>query len=108
MPNIERVLVAADDSPNGQLSSTLAGLLAGVEHLSTTVLEFAGPKPKRNKPVPEKPGAVAKSSAGIGYKVTKKKEGKDEVKDEPPIEVEKEDEKKELSEPHPGRDGKRV
>ena len=38
VPNLERLLVAADDSANGRLISRLAGLLAGARGLTTTVL----------------------------------------------------------------------
>jgi Kef-type K+ transport system membrane component KefB/nucleotide-binding universal stress UspA family protein len=38
--HIERLLVAVDDSPSGKLASRLAGLLAGVRHIPTTVVHF--------------------------------------------------------------------
>jgi Kef-type K+ transport system membrane component KefB/nucleotide-binding universal stress UspA family protein len=38
--HIERLLVAVDDSPSGRLASRLAGLLAGVRHIPTTVVHF--------------------------------------------------------------------
>jgi nucleotide-binding universal stress UspA family protein len=38
--HIERLLVAVDDSPSGELASRLAGLLAGVRQMPTTVLHF--------------------------------------------------------------------
>ena len=38
--NIERMLVAVDASPSGQLASRLAGLIAGVRRLTTTVIHF--------------------------------------------------------------------
>jgi Kef-type K+ transport system membrane component KefB/nucleotide-binding universal stress UspA family protein len=43
--NLERLLLAVDDSPSGRLASRLAGLLAGSRGLPTTVLEWqqAGP-----------------------------------------------------------------
>ena len=37
---IERLLVAVDASPSGQLASRLVGLLAGARHIPTTVLHF--------------------------------------------------------------------
>src|SRR5215472_3913353 len=38
--NIERLLVAVDASPSGQLTSRLVGLLAGARRIPTTVLHF--------------------------------------------------------------------
>jgi nucleotide-binding universal stress UspA family protein len=40
VPNIERVLVAVDASPSGQLTSRLVGLLAGARRIPTTVIHF--------------------------------------------------------------------
>jgi Kef-type K+ transport system membrane component KefB/nucleotide-binding universal stress UspA family protein len=40
LKRIERLLVAADDSPSGKLASRLAGLLAGVRRIPTTVVHF--------------------------------------------------------------------
>jgi hypothetical protein len=39
--NIERLLVAVDDSDNGKFASHLAGLLAGSRRIPSTVLQFA-------------------------------------------------------------------
>jgi Kef-type K+ transport system membrane component KefB/nucleotide-binding universal stress UspA family protein len=39
VPNIERLLVAVDDSPSGQFASRLVGLLAGARRIPTTILE---------------------------------------------------------------------
>src|SRR5260370_395776 len=40
IPQIERLLVAVDASPSGQLASRLVGLLAGARRIPTTVLHF--------------------------------------------------------------------
>jgi Kef-type K+ transport system membrane component KefB/nucleotide-binding universal stress UspA family protein len=40
LKHIERLLVAVDDSPSGQLASRLAGLLAGVRRIPTTVVHL--------------------------------------------------------------------
>lgn len=40
VPNIERLLVAVDASPSGQLASRLIGLLAGARRIPTTVMHF--------------------------------------------------------------------
>jgi Kef-type K+ transport system membrane component KefB/nucleotide-binding universal stress UspA family protein len=41
VPNLERLLVAADDSPNGKFASRLAGVLAGPRGLPITVLPLS-------------------------------------------------------------------
>ncbi len=46
VPNLERLLLVVDDSPNGGLATHVAGLLASRRGLPTTVL----PKPDRTKP----------------------------------------------------------
>jgi K+:H+ antiporter len=43
LPHIERLLVAVDASPSGSLASRLAGLLAGVRGMPTTVLQLDEP-----------------------------------------------------------------
>ncbi|HVC31100.1 MAG TPA: cation:proton antiporter [Steroidobacteraceae bacterium] len=40
LAGVERLLLAADSSPSGQLASRLAGLLAGVRRIPTTALHF--------------------------------------------------------------------
>jgi nucleotide-binding universal stress UspA family protein len=40
VPNLERILVAADDSANGKFASRVAGLLAGTHGMPTTVLHI--------------------------------------------------------------------
>ncbi len=40
VPNLERLLLAVDNSPNGRLASYLAGLVAGTRGMPTTVLEW--------------------------------------------------------------------
>lgn len=53
LPRIERLLVAADESPSGQLALHLAGLLAGVRRIPTTALHLSeGP--------PGTPGGAAR------------------------------------------------
>jgi Kef-type K+ transport system membrane component KefB/nucleotide-binding universal stress UspA family protein len=52
VPNLERLLVAADDSPNGKFASRLAGLLAGPRGLPITVLPMStngGKKPRGDR-----------------------------------------------------------
>ena len=57
--NVERLLVAVDDSPTGHFASRLVGLLAGSRRVPTTILE-TGPKNGSRRKTAE---AVAKASA---------------------------------------------
>ena len=43
VPNLERLLLAIDDSPNGQFASRVAGVLAGTHGMPTTVLHIPDP-----------------------------------------------------------------
>ena len=45
VPQIERILVAVDQGPNGRLGARLAGLLAGSRKILTTVLQMDGAEP---------------------------------------------------------------
>jgi nucleotide-binding universal stress UspA family protein len=40
VPNLERLLIAVDDSPNGKFASRVAGMLAGTRGMPTTVLHI--------------------------------------------------------------------
>jgi len=44
VPNLERLLIAIDDSANGRFASRVAGLIAGTRGMPTTVLHIAEPK----------------------------------------------------------------
>jgi nucleotide-binding universal stress UspA family protein len=44
MPNVERLLLAVDDSPNGKFMAHLTGLLAGRRGTPTTLLRMQGPE----------------------------------------------------------------
>lgn len=50
--SLERLLVAVDESPNGQFASRLAGLLAGSLGLPATVLHLVGQKQEAGDPKP--------------------------------------------------------
>ena len=69
VPNIERLLVAVDASPSGQLTSRLVGLLAGVRRIPTTVIHFdyetQGPLHEGTRRA-ERTKAVVKKSAEEG------------------------------------------
>jgi Kef-type K+ transport system membrane component KefB/nucleotide-binding universal stress UspA family protein len=57
VPNLERLLVAVDDSSNGRFASRIAGMLAGTHGMPTTVLHIdedaikgnEGSRPRRRK-----------------------------------------------------------
>jgi hypothetical protein len=48
--NIERLLVAVDQSQNGQFASRLAGLLSGSRRIPSTVLELVSDIPSGDSP----------------------------------------------------------
>src|SRR6516164_9377414 len=54
VPNLERLLVAVDDSPNGKLASRVAGMLAGTHGMPATVLHIPDPS-KIESTMPEDP-----------------------------------------------------
>jgi Kef-type K+ transport system membrane component KefB/nucleotide-binding universal stress UspA family protein len=54
VPNLERLLIASDDSANGKFASRLAGMLAGTRGLPTTVLHITDPE-KIEARKPEEP-----------------------------------------------------
>ncbi len=46
VPNLERILVAVDDSRKGHFASRVAGLIAGPRGMPVTVLNIGAPEPK--------------------------------------------------------------
>jgi Kef-type K+ transport system membrane component KefB/nucleotide-binding universal stress UspA family protein len=50
VPNLERLLIAVDDSPNGQFASRVAGVLAGAHGMPTTVLHIPDPSKIESTP----------------------------------------------------------
>lgn len=68
--NIERMLAAVDASPSGQLASRLAGLIAGVRRLTTTVIhieyEPAGPLYERKRQADQTRSVVQEHAAEGG------------------------------------------
>ena len=51
--NLERLLVAADESPNGRFASRIAGLLAGARGLPVTILPPSAPSRSKSKQEPK-------------------------------------------------------
>ena len=54
VPNLERLLIAVDDSPNGKFASRVAGILAGTHGMPATVLHIPDPS-KIESTMPEDP-----------------------------------------------------
>jgi Kef-type K+ transport system membrane component KefB/nucleotide-binding universal stress UspA family protein len=62
VPNLERLLVAVDDSPNGKFASRVAGMLAGTHGMPATVLHIPDPsKIEGTMPQEDKVDAASKS-----------------------------------------------
>src|SRR5262245_44024763 len=62
VPNLERLLAAVDDSPNGKFALGIAGVLAGTHGMPATVLHVPDP----NKIESTMPDSPAKMAAGAG------------------------------------------
>ena len=84
VPNLERILVAADDSPNGKFASRVAGMLAGTHGMPTTVLHIPDAS-KIKKPSEEElkdnGKAGAKAVAAANKPEVKKSDKEDDAKD---------------------------
>lgn len=80
VPNLERLLVAVDDSSNGKFASRVAGVLAGTHGMPTTVLHIPDPG-KIESTMPEDPNKIPAPSKPDGKKSEEKKSNdkKDEV-----------------------------
>jgi Kef-type K+ transport system membrane component KefB/nucleotide-binding universal stress UspA family protein len=87
VPNLERLLIASDDSPNGKFASRLAGMLAGTRGVPTTVLHITDPKKIEAK----KPEDPDKNGSGTG---DDKKSGTERKKPVKPEKAEPADEAK--------------
>jgi len=72
----ERLLVAADESPNGRFASRLGGFIAGQRGLPITVVEVAS-RPKKNAEPAAPLKEAALESAKEGHQAKKEKEGED-------------------------------
>ncbi len=74
VPNLERLLLAIDDSDNGKFASRIAGLLAGTRSMPTTVLHIGDASKIEAKKQDEKP--VPKSRKARVMAVEKKEDVK--------------------------------
>ena len=63
--NLERLLLAVDESPNGKFAATLAGLLAGPRRIPVTVLSLAERSKSSPSDEPDKPLAGSHLEATI-------------------------------------------
>ena len=63
VPNLERLLIAVDDSPNGKFASRVAGVLAGTHGMPATVLHIPDPS-KIESTMPEDPDKADASPDG--------------------------------------------
>ncbi len=65
VPNLERLLIAVDDSPNGKFASRVAGMLAGTHGMPTTVLHITDAAKIEDKKPADK-GSEAKETLKSG------------------------------------------
>ena len=96
VPNLERLLIAVDDSPNGKFASRVAGVLAGTHGMPATVLHIPDPS-KIEGTMPEDPDKVPAAPSPDEKKRNGKQTNgkKDEKKSD--RETEKQEEKAEVA-----------
>ena len=96
VPNLERLLIAVDDSPNGKFASRVAGVLAGTHGMPATVLHIPDPS-KIESTMPEDPDKVPAAPSPDEKKRNGKQTNgkKDEKKSD--RETEKQEEKAEVA-----------
>jgi nucleotide-binding universal stress UspA family protein len=91
IPNLERMLLAVDQSPNGKFAARLAGLIAGPRGLPTTVLPLSetGKNKPKGRGKEEKEDAEEHDRAGEGVKAAAEESKPRQVsEDEPgPVDV---------------------
>jgi Kef-type K+ transport system membrane component KefB/nucleotide-binding universal stress UspA family protein len=86
VPNLERLLLAVDESPNGKFSAQLAGLVAGPRGLPTTVLPVSAAVGRRS--ADEDEGRDAGEGAVEAVKAAAEPAGRrPDRKDQPPVEI---------------------
>ena len=87
IPNLERMLLAVDQSPNGKFAARLAGLIAGPRGLPTTVLplsETAKNKAKGRGKQEEKEDAEEHDRAGEGVKAAAEESKQRQISEDEP------------------------
>jgi K+:H+ antiporter len=86
VPNLERLLLAADDSPNGKFAARLAGLLAGPRGMPITVLPLEPEKtPKRADESKPKPDADTKEITSAEVAKAAAESTRSQEQDETPL-----------------------
>jgi Kef-type K+ transport system membrane component KefB/nucleotide-binding universal stress UspA family protein len=73
VPNLERLLIAVDDSPNGKFASRVAGTLAGTHGMPATVLHIPDPS-KIGSTMPDNEDKVGAAPKGPDKKSDEEKE----------------------------------
>jgi Kef-type K+ transport system membrane component KefB/nucleotide-binding universal stress UspA family protein len=78
--NLERLLIAVDDSPNGKFASRVAGMLAGTHGMPTTVLHIKDAAKIENKKLEDKdsPAEDSKTAKAAEKKADVKKSEKED------------------------------
>ena len=85
--NLERLLIAVDDSPNGKFAARVAGMLAGTHGMPTTVLHIKDAS-KIEKPKPKDdalPGEEISRSKAAERKADEKKSEPEKADDKPQV-----------------------
>ncbi|HET9176391.1 MAG TPA: cation:proton antiporter [Pseudolabrys sp.] len=72
VPNLERLLVAVDDSPNGKFALRTTGVLAGTHGMPATVLHVPDPS-KIESAMPDSPAKMAAGAARPPEKIPEQK-----------------------------------
>lgn len=83
VPNLERLLIAVDDSANGKFASRVAGMLAGTRGMPTTVLHITDAQKIEAKTAdgePAKAKTTDSKSRAATQKANTRKSGTDETK----------------------------
>ncbi len=93
VPNLERLLIAVDDSPNGKFASRIAGVLAGTHGMPTTVLHIPDPS-KIESTMPEEPEKATAAPSPEDKPEHKKVNGKQDNGKKDKKDDKKEDDKK--------------
>src|SRR6185437_3649629 len=75
--NLERLLIAVDDSPNGKFASRVAGMLAGTHGMPTTVLHIKDAAKIENKKLEDKDSLIKGSKTAEQKADAKKTEKED-------------------------------
>ena len=76
VPNLERLLIAVDDSPNGKFASRVAGMLAGTHGMPTTVLHITDAPKDTTSKADEKRSDLKETTKAAAVKIDQKKSDK--------------------------------